>query len=452
VKRRGGIVPSTTSTLHSLGLSPAAVRQKAALLARADRSLTRGGARARRWSIWVPGRIEVMGKHTDYAGGRSLVCALERGLCLRAAPRRDGVVRVFDAVHARSVEVSLASSAVLPQGHWGRYVATVAERVARDFPGAGTGADIALAGDLPLDAGMSSSSALVTGIFIALSRANGLRSHAHFRSLISSAEELAGYLGAVENGLSWGPLAGGGGVGTMGGCQDHAAMLCSTAGAVSRFAWFPVRREAVITLPEDYIFALAASGVAAPKSGAALERYNRLSLSTRVVLAAWERQTGRTAPTLMSALSSSPMGAAELRAAARRVRDRRLPREWLRGRVEQFIAESCVLVPAAGDALERRAWTEFGVAVDRSQQLAEDLLGNQVPETVALQRTARELGAVGASAFGAGFGGSVWALVRADGARRFLREWEARYRAAFPGPARSATFFLSRPGGHAFQW
>jgi len=29
--------------------------------------------------IFVPGRIEVLGKHTDYAGGRSLVCATERG-------------------------------------------------------------------------------------------------------------------------------------------------------------------------------------------------------------------------------------------------------------------------------------------------------------------------------------------------------------------------------------
>ena len=57
----------------------------------------------------------------------------------------------------------------------------------------------------------------------------------------------------------------------------------------------------------------------------------------------------------------------------------------------------------------------FGDLVDRSQQLAERRLGNQVPETIELARSARELGARAASAFGAGFGGSVWALVsRAD--------------------------------------
>jgi len=38
-------------------------------------------------------------------------------------------------------------------------------------------------------------------------------------------------------------------------------------------------------------------------------------------------------------------------------------------------------------------------------------LGNQIPQTIFLAKTARQLGAVAASAFGAGFGGSVWALV-----------------------------------------
>jgi len=52
-------------------------------------------------------------------------------------------------------------------------------------------------------------------------------------------------------------------------------------------------------------------------------------------------------------------------------------------------------------------WDKIGVLIDRSQDGAERLLGNQVPETIALARLARDLGAVAASAFGAGFGGSV---------------------------------------------
>ncbi len=48
---------------------------------------------------------------------------------------------------------------------------------------------------------------------------------------------------------------------------------------------------------------------------------------------------------------------------------------------------------------------------ERSQEAAERWLGNQIPETIALARLARHVGATAASAFGAGFGGSVWALV-----------------------------------------
>ena len=44
----------------------------------------------------MPGRIEVFGKHTDYAGGRSLLAAVPRGFAVAASPRNDGRVRVMD--------------------------------------------------------------------------------------------------------------------------------------------------------------------------------------------------------------------------------------------------------------------------------------------------------------------------------------------------------------------
>ena len=61
----------------------------------------------------------------------------------------------------------------------------------------------------------------------------------------------------------------------------------------------------------------------------------------------------------------------------------------------------------------------FGKLVDESQVAAEELLGNQVPETISLAKHARALGAYAASAFGAGFGGSVWALVSRSEAEQF---------------------------------
>ena len=104
------------------------------------------------------------------------------------------------------------------------------------------------------------------------------------------------------------------------------------------------------------------------------------------------------------------------------------------------------MLPAAVEALTAGRLADFGVLVDRSQRAAEELLGNQVPETIALARLARELGAHAASAFGAGFGGSVWALVDATGADAFRENWLAAYAARHPVPAARAAAFVTRPG------
>ena len=73
------------------------------------------------------------------------------------------------------------------------------------------------------------------------------------------------------------------------------------------------------------------------------------------------------------------------------------------------------------------------------------LLGNGVPETIELARSARELGAFATSSFGAGFGGSVWALVESGEAAVFATRWLAGYQSAFPARAAAATVFIARP-------
>ena len=92
---------------------------------------------ARAW--WVPGRIEVLGKHTDYGGGRSLLCAVERGFHVLAAPRTDGTVHIVDASTRASLSIGFAPEATPHPGHWTDYPITVVRRIARDFPGAATG-------------------------------------------------------------------------------------------------------------------------------------------------------------------------------------------------------------------------------------------------------------------------------------------------------------------------
>ena len=111
-------------------------------------------------------------------------------------------------------------------------------------------------------------------------------------------------------------------------------------------------------------------------------------------------------------------------------------RQWPAGvleqRLEHFIREDA-RVPDAVDAFGTADADRLSALAGASQAEAESLLGNQVPETVALARSARELGAFAACSFGAGFGGSVWALVDRD-AEEFARRWHAGAFVARPGP------------------
>ncbi|HEV8125815.1 MAG TPA: galactokinase family protein, partial [Gemmatimonadales bacterium] len=150
----------------------AEARVKSELFSRCHAALSGNAAGA--ISLFVPGRIEFLGKHTDYAGGRSLVCAIERGICFVARPRRDRQITLHDVVSHQSVSFEFSPALEIPSGSWKTYPITTARRLARNFPALRTGADIAFGSDLPRAAGLSSSSALVTGCYVILSRLNQL--------------------------------------------------------------------------------------------------------------------------------------------------------------------------------------------------------------------------------------------------------------------------------------
>lgn len=393
-------------------------------------------------AFWVPGRIEVLGKHTDYAGGRSLVCAVEQGFVAVAVPRADTTVRVVNVAAGSEVTLALDPALAQPPEPWMRYPATVLRRVARNFPAARRGADLAFLSDLPLASGMSSSSAFMVAVFLAIADINRLSEDEAYRRTIGSPEDLAGYLATIENGQSFGSLTGDRGVGTFGGSEDHTAMLCCRDGELSQYSFCPVRHERQVRCPGDHRFVVAVSGVNAEKTGAAKDAYNRASLAVRAIHDAWRAASGRLDASLAESVDRG--GASSVREVIERTPIDGFATQVLLNRFDQFVEESAHIIPAAAEALERRELARFGTLVDRSQDLAERQLCNQVAETVSLARSARDLGAVAASAFGAGFGGSVWALVADDDVPAFAARWEASYRAAFP--AASPAFLVTRPG------
>ncbi|MEO7102522.1 MAG: galactokinase family protein [Gemmatimonadaceae bacterium] len=411
-------------------------------------------------AFWVPGRIEVLGKHTDYGGGRSLLCAVERGICVVAAAQTDQsfpsrresptLVRVTDAGSGTSCEFELRSDIAPAPGHWSNYPITVARRIALNFSGPMRGANIIFESDLPHAAGVSSSSALVVSIFLALSAVNDLPSRPEYRENIVSPEDLGGYLGCVENGLDFKALHGNVGVGTFGGSEDQTAILCSRPNTLVQYSFCPVKFERAIQLPAGCCFVIASSGVTAAKTGAALERYNRVSRRLTAGLEAWRTATGRGDVSMGAAIASSPDARDLIREILSAVSDAGYSPQSLVERFDQFVAESNEIIPAAGDALERGELDEFGRLVALSQRGAERALENQIPETLLLVAQATGLGAIATSAFGAGFGGSVWALINSS-PEDFRDQWKTQYTAAFPGRASQAEFFVTRAGPAALQ-
>lgn len=400
-----------------------------------------GGAAARDSARWfVPGRIEVLGKHTDYAGGRSLLAAVDRGVTVHAVAAPEGSSEFVATSDASPGEVRLrvGTESGLPAGHWGNYVQTVIDRLTANF-GALPSARLAITSTLPLASGMSSSSALLTGIAMALVDLAGITEHEAWQRHITSRIDLAGYAACIENGMSFGDLVGHRGVGTFGGSEDHTAMLCGVEGHLGQFSFCPIREEQQIPFPDDLSFVVAVSGVAAEKTGAARDLYNRASLATREIVARWNQATGRADVVIADALASGSQAESRLRSLT-------ADDEYLSRRLNQFIEESTRIIPGAAAALASGDRERFGALVDESQALTTSDLGNQVDETVALARIAREHGAVAASAFGAGFGGSVWALVPTAPAPAFADRWLSTYRDEFPVAGAEASTLVTRPG------
>ncbi len=380
----------------------------------------------------VPGRVELVGKHVDYAGGRSLTIATGLAIHSRATVIDEPVIRLRPMAGEASMDVPLSANATATRVRSSAYVTAVARRFARDFPHARKGVAIEMQSDLPTSSGLSSSTALIVTLAMAVVDANGLESDERWREAVPTPIARAEYFAAIETGAPYGSFPGDGGVGVRGGAQDHVAIVCAEEGMVSQFRYLPARLERREVWPHEYVIAIGVSGVHATKTGNARAAYNRLADAMR------PKTEDRGPKTEDRGPETEDRGPK-----TEGVSDEVLARR------EQFREETEVIVPGVGDAIRDRDWLALGALVDRSQAMAEAVLRNQVPETIHLARSARELGAVAASAFGAGFGGAVWAMVPRIESDGFIAAWRAAYERAFPKRRARAKWAITSAAGPA---
>ena len=145
------------------------------LSALASAGFRRGFAAEPTWLAHAPGRVNLMGEHTDYNGGFVLPCAINFGTSVALRARRDSTVRVLacdlgDARDEFDLAAPLQASRSQP---WANYVRGVlGELRALGLPAVGM--ELAIAGDVPKGAGLSSSASLEVALATAVVQAFGL--------------------------------------------------------------------------------------------------------------------------------------------------------------------------------------------------------------------------------------------------------------------------------------
>jgi galactokinase len=331
-----------------------------------------------RWR--APGRINLIGEHTDYNGGFALPIAIGLGCTATVTRLHEPVLRLRSAQEPEDVEIPLDAIAPGALPVWCGYAAGVLRALQRqdvELPGL----DIRVDGDVPLGAGLSSSAALSCSVAAAVDDVLGLhRSRAGWVALARSAEN--DFVGAPTGGMD--QLAS-----VLG--QERHALLCDLQGDADGPIATPVPFD-----PAGHGLALLVTDTRAPHRHADGEYRDRR--------AACEQAAALLGVPTLRAVQDRDHEAvlAELaRAGADGVVGRR---------VRHVLTENDRVLRAV-ELLTAGDLAGVGPLFTASHASMRDDFEITVPEVDLAADTAMEAGAIGARMTGGGFGGCVIALV-----------------------------------------
>ncbi len=333
--------------------------------------------------VWsAPGRVNLIGEHTDYHGGLVLPIALPHRTRAAASARDDDVLRVHSVQAGETVEVDLGSVGPGSPSGWVDYVAGVLWAL-REEGHEVRGLDLTLDSDVPVGAGLSSSAALECAVGAAASDLFdlGLLEDDACRSRLAAAcvraeNEVAGAL--------------------TGGMDQSAALLCREGHALL----LDCRSGETSHVPFD----LAAHG----------DGYVLLVTDTRATHALNDgqyearRRVSEAAAVSLGVESLRDVDPHHLEEALGRLTDDEQVR-----RVRHVVTE-IARVRATVEALEAGDLASVGRLFDASHASLRDDYEVSCPELDVSVEAARTAGAIGARMTGGGFGGSSIALLPAD--------------------------------------
>jgi len=348
----------------------------------------------------APGRVNLIGEHIDYCGLSVFPMALRQSVRVAFQARSDRKTRLINR-DPRFAPSAFAVSENIPPasaGDWTNYARAAVGALAQRFPDL-RGVDALVESDLPIAAGLSSSSALVVAMALALLHANGVT--------VAPLELMA----MLARGERY--------VGTAGGGMDQAIVLGARAGCASRIDFHPLRLTPT-AVPADWQFIVAWSLVHAEKSGAAQQAYNERTRQCEEARRLVAARLGRREDVSYSdLLAAAPVE--ELLELAGATLSEVLARRFRHVVTEATRVRQAETAMAAGDL------AAFGRLLDASHQSLRDDYDVSHPELDLLVDLAREGGAVGARLTGAGFGGSIVALCRVGRAPELVGALRERF-------------------------
>jgi len=385
--------------------------------------------------VRAPGRVNLIGEHTDYNGLPVCPMAIGREIRLAFAPRQDNWIEIQNLNQdfpQRRFQANTTISSY-EKGDWGNYVkAAVAGILKQEQLAQPRGMDILVSGTIPMASGLSSSTALVVASALAFLVANDRSwEPSQLADLLTRAEKF---------------------VGTEGGGMDQAAILLAKADHALRIDFFPLRTRD-LKLPEGYEILVTKSMIAAPKTASARQMYNQRPMECRLAHAMLQKAL---AARWGQELESQRLG--DLSALWRQRAGKALgliafgkellgENNWSLERISSFLELEPTAVSAqylqltdgstfqepqggfallprlrhvisegervreAGRALSARDAVAFGRLMDESHRSCRDDYQISCPQLDELVRLAKVGGAIGARLTGAGFGGCTVSLV-----------------------------------------
>ncbi|MDR2801949.1 MAG: galactokinase [Prevotellaceae bacterium] len=340
-----------------------------------------------------PGRINLIGEHTDYNGGFVFPGAIDKGIMAAIKPTGTAIVRAF-AIDLNEQSTFGLREEDLPAQSWARYIFGICREMIKRGVAVG-GFDTAFAGDVPLGAGMSSSAALESAYAFALNELFGGNVDKF---------ELAKAGQATEHNYC----------GVKCGIMDQFASLFGKAGNLMRldcrsleYRYFPFN-------PKGYRLVLLDTLV---KHELASSAYNKRRQSCESVVAAIQKKHPQ-----VQFLRDATLDMLEEAKPAVTAEDYRRAK---------YVIEEIARVLAVCEALEQGDYETVGAKMYETHRGMSQLYEVSCEELDFLNAVAHACGVTGSRVMGGGFGGCTINLVKEDLYEKFIRTAKEKYLARY---------------------